>query len=435
MLDGRIYWIVVVPVRAPVPIAFIVACVPVDDALLEKLRQLSSVPQSLALATVKPNSGWTVVAKTTGYPARVTLPSTAALPATGSVVDIEQENSRLAMLARLSTADASQPVFAILDYPIDEVLNPYRAVITPMLLVLGGALIVALLGAMLIARSVSRPLELLAATARKIAKGDYRQFPVSNRNDEIGELSLSLNNMTRSIAERETALRGAVASLEIARNEAVKANEAKSQFLSNMSHELRTPLNAIIGFSEMIYRQLLGPINISRYGEYARHVYDSGAHLLMQVEEMLALSQAADGDLTIERKRLKPGTLLTGSLTALWPAAEKASVKMEVLGEAVSWPAIDDMSCPGMLAMSWTSIEAMSWPGMLAMSCPSDASPAADGGGMSWPACGSAPVVAGIACPMSAIESTGLGSSGGTSARAPSRVASVPTAKPVRSIA
>ena len=194
---------------------------------------------------------------------------------------------------------------------------------------------------MLIARSVSRPLELLAATARKIAKGDYRQFPVSNRNDEIGELSLSLNNMTRSIAERETALRGAVASLEIARNEAVKANEAKSQFLSNMSHELRTPLNAIIGFSEMIYRQLLGPINISRYGEYARHVYDSGAHLLMQVEEMLALSQAADGDLTIERKRLKPGTLLTGSLTALWPAAEKASVKMEVLGEAVSWPAID----------------------------------------------------------------------------------------------
>lgn len=51
VLDGVVYWIVVVPVRAPVPIAFIAACVPVNDALLEKLRELSPIPQSLALAT------------------------------------------------------------------------------------------------------------------------------------------------------------------------------------------------------------------------------------------------------------------------------------------------------------------------------------------------------------------------------------------------
>ena len=50
-LGGRIYWIVVVPVRAPVPIAFIAACVPIDDALLEKLSALSETPRSIALAT------------------------------------------------------------------------------------------------------------------------------------------------------------------------------------------------------------------------------------------------------------------------------------------------------------------------------------------------------------------------------------------------
>ena len=42
--------------------------------------------------------------------------------------------------------------------------------------------------------------------------------------------------------------------LAAARDEAVRASQAKSAFLANMSHELRTPLNAIIGYSEMLQR-------------------------------------------------------------------------------------------------------------------------------------------------------------------------------------
>jgi signal transduction histidine kinase len=210
-----------------------------------------------------------------------------------------------------------------------------------MLLVLAAALCVALLGAMLIARSVSRPLEMLAVAARRIAKGDYAPFPSTRRRDEIGELSTALNNMTQSIAERETALKGAVASLELARNEAVKASEAKSQFLSNMSHELRTPLNAIIGFSEMIQRQLLGPIGVQRYLEYASHVYDSGVHLLVQVKEMLDLSEAESGKLIISRRHLNAGGLLSASLDALRPVAAKAAVELEVADDLTSWPVID----------------------------------------------------------------------------------------------
>jgi signal transduction histidine kinase len=133
---------------------------------------------------------------------------------------------------------------------------------------------------------------------------------------------------------------GAVASLEVAHKEAVKANEAKSQFLSNMSHELRTPLNAIIGFSEMIERQLVGPIS-QRYMDYARHIHDSGKHLLVQVEEMLDLSEAADGRLSISRQRVKPGGLLAASLETLAPIASSSGVALIAPSDAASWPLID----------------------------------------------------------------------------------------------
>ena len=354
VLDGIVYWIVVVPVRAPDPVAFIAACVPVNDALLERLRQLSSVQQSLALATPAANGAWTVVTKTAGYTPAVQLPSPTALPEQNSIIATEQTGDRLAMTARLATAENSAPVIAILDYPLEEALTPYKAVIIPMLLVLLGALIVALMGAMLIARSVSHPLEVLAKTARRIAEGDYSRLPPINRRDEIGQLSSAVNNMTRSIAERESALRDAVSSLEVARNDAVKANEAKSQFLSNMSHELRTPLNAILGFSEMLHKQIMGPLGGQRYIEYARHIYDSGAHLLVQVEEMLDLSQAADGRLTITRQRLKPSGLLSACTETLAPIAGKASVKLAIVGDSASWPAID--ADPAKLQQSFTNI-------------------------------------------------------------------------------
>ncbi len=341
VLDGGIYWIVVVPVRAPDPIAFIAACVPINDALLQKLAGLSSFPQSVALATPNADGKWTVASRTAGYSPTVRITSLALLTSPDSIIATDQQNDHLAMMARLTTTATSRPVVAILDYPLEEALSTYRAVITPMLLVLAAALCVALAGAMLIASGVSRPLEMLAVAAQRIAKGDYTPLPSPRRRDEIGELSAALNNMTQSIAERETALKGAVSSLELARNEAVKASEAKSQFLSNMSHELRTPLNAIIGFSEMIQRQLLGPIGVQRYIEYASHVYDSGVHLLVQVKEMLDLSEAESGKLVISRRHLKPGGLLSASLEELRPVAAKAAVELKVAGDVASWPAID----------------------------------------------------------------------------------------------
>ncbi|MBS0269830.1 MAG: HAMP domain-containing histidine kinase [Proteobacteria bacterium] len=91
-----------------------------------------------------------------------------------------------------------------------------------------------------------------------------------------------------------------------ARRRAEAANKAKSRFLATMSHELRTPLNAIMGFSEVMEKELLGPIGSDIYRDYARSIYQSGDHLLCIINEILDLSRIEAGryDLHEETMRL-----------------------------------------------------------------------------------------------------------------------------------
>ncbi len=95
-----------------------------------------------------------------------------------------------------------------------------------------------------------------------------------------------------------------------AREEAERANAAKSRFLATMSHELRTPLNAIIGFSEMLANEDMMQLDKARRHEYALLIGESGHHLLSVVNGILDMSKIESGNFEITPEPFAPAPVI-----------------------------------------------------------------------------------------------------------------------------
>jgi signal transduction histidine kinase len=67
-------------------------------------------------------------------------------------------------------------------------------------------------------------------------------------------------------------------------------HETWTDLMGRISHEIRTPLNAVIGFSELMSREMYGPLGHRHYGDYVLHIKDSSHAVLKSAEDTLALS-------------------------------------------------------------------------------------------------------------------------------------------------
>ena len=95
----------------------------------------------------------------------------------------------------------------------------------------------------------------------------------------------------RKLRRLTKVLRAAMA----AKRQAQQAAKARADFFAATTHELRTPLNAIMGFSEILQKEIFGPLANDRYREYAQIIHDSGNHLLSLVNDLLDLSKLDAG--------------------------------------------------------------------------------------------------------------------------------------------
>jgi signal transduction histidine kinase len=103
------------------------------------------------------------------------------------------------------------------------------------------------------------------------------------------------------------------------------------ELMAQLSHELRTPLNAVIGFSELMVRELHGPLGNARYQEYAHHISESGGRLLRSSEEALSVTEAMTalmaGRRGAKRERRIAATLVRDAWRAAAPAGAPADAQ------------------------------------------------------------------------------------------------------------
>lgn len=145
-------------------------------------------------------------------------------------------------------------------------------------------------------------------------------------------LIVSLSYLLLRHVRSERELRSAYGKLEkmtsVLREEhekAVRASEAKTNFLANISHELRTPLNAIIGFSETLLEELFGRLN-DKQREYARDIHASGQHLLGLINDILDLSKIERGKYELEEEAVDLNQVVAEAVRTQRRAAREAKL-------------------------------------------------------------------------------------------------------------
>ena len=192
-------------------------------------------------------------------------------------------------LIRSITAENSTIGYIVVNASLANFYSQLAVLIGVAAAIFGGSLVIALIISAWMQRVVSSPIAKLAQSMKLVSETRNYSIRIGKHgNDELGELVDRFHEMLAEIEQRER-------SLSVARQQAELANRAKTSFLANMSHELRTPLNAIIGFSEMMARQLFGPLPNRQYQEYAQDIHDSGTHLLDIINTILDLSKVEAG--------------------------------------------------------------------------------------------------------------------------------------------
>jgi len=178
---------------------------------------------------------------------------------------------------------------------------------TAVLIALGAAVGLALFGTAIIARRMTRSLDLLSLATTEVAANAFREPIAIESGDEIAALARSFNLMASQLRQAE---------------------EAKREFFATVSHELRSPLTSIRGAVDLLHAG--NPRSLTKkQARLTNSIAQSSERLLRLANQILEMSRLRAGCVELDRKPLDLARLVDRVVEELHPQAEEASVALE----------------------------------------------------------------------------------------------------------
>ncbi|WP_426161515.1 putative bifunctional diguanylate cyclase/phosphodiesterase [Pseudoduganella sp. R-34] len=327
------YQVVVVPVKAPVTIGFVVMTFPLDERLARDMQETTAL-QTLLL-TRDANGRWLPVASSLA-PAAVErfmqqLQGMGGMPAEAFDVDVGGDKLSVHM-TKIGVDDGNVAV-AMLGRSIDEATAEYARLERWLLGLTVVGMVVCVVASVLTAKRIAQPLRQLADTAKKLEQGDYKVDIGSSRADEIGELAHAFGSMRDGIAKREQEIRRLAywdpltnlpnrAQFLLLLNEAIGEARKRggSVYVLMMDLDRFKHVNDVMGhsFGDALLKQVAGrlmqklanrrqPAQVARLGGDEFAVLLAGSNLDQAVVVAAEILQALESPLSLDEQMVDIG--------------------------------------------------------------------------------------------------------------------------------
>lgn len=201
--DGVAYDAITVPVRAPLPIAWLTMGFAIDEDYVQHMESLTGQNISLLVNTEsQPQNVASTLTSNLLLSLEQQLVSnvSAQTPTIVSLADSEH------LALKKPFIDGQDFLWVVMSKSIAETMAPYRLLQTAAVALGAIPLVVALLGAVLLSRALTRPVQTLMEAARRIQEGDYSTPVIMRSGDELNQFASAFNLMQEEIAQREDSI-------------------------------------------------------------------------------------------------------------------------------------------------------------------------------------------------------------------------------------
>lgn len=210
------------------------------------------------------------------------------------------------------------------------------------LLFVGMSLLVSVVWGVRSSYSLLKPFNRIVETVNRIREGDLGARIEHMSSGELQMLERGINEMAENIQQSQRHLESSVESatsqlkvtvgelresndeLRIARVSAVKAGDAKAEFLAMVSHELRTPLNSVIGYANLLQEMVREPTA----RQHAETIHRAGRHLAGIINDVLDLSRLNSSELEYHEEAFNPVEVVENSLDLFSHEAHRKSLEL-----------------------------------------------------------------------------------------------------------